>query len=132
MLARDCNTNHQTGKSRARPDPLTNSTSCRKGKDYLLRQEANAIDEEIRSSKRQLLKSVLRKERIELLHRNLHGKPVARGLSKKGFVVGGAGCSDRRLQDELVQLNEDIVSEKRRLLKVVKRMEEEKADSSSD
>ena len=99
-----------------RRDPLTSGEGA---KDSLA-QEAKDIEEKIRSSKRELLKSMLKKERIELLHRNLHRKPAS------GVQGSEAGGSERKLQEELVQLEEDIVMEKRRLLKVVKRMEEEK------
>lgn len=100
--------------------------SGRSKRDECLYQEEEAIEEEIRASKRQLLKSALKKERIELLHRNLRGST---GVPEKVGVVGAVGVGS--LRDELSQLNEEIISEKRRLLKVVKRMEEQNADGFS-
>jgi hypothetical protein len=116
---------HSKASGVCKRDPLTRNVDT-DGRRGMLMLEAKAIEEEIRSNKSKLLKSVLKKERIELLHRSLHGKPVSQDerVSKKGGVV-------ETLQDELMQLNEEIVSEKRRLLKVVKRMEEGRAEDAN-
>lgn len=111
---------------------------CKKGRDHnlgrtkeQLMQEAKAIEDEIRSSKQMILKSALKRERIELLHRNMHGPSISQGdeggvgVPKEGGVVCDYACTDGMLQDELTELNNEIASKKRRLLKVVKHMEEE-------
>ncbi len=95
------------------------------GIEEQLIQEAKAIDEEIKASKREILKSALKKERIKLLQKNMR--------MSDGSGVGVASRTAENveqmvLQDELAQLNEKLVSEKRRLLKVVKHIEEEKAE----
>ena len=97
----------------------------------LLLEEARALDEEILTNKKEILKSALKKERIELLHRNMHGSALkgkeegeGAGLGERG-VVGGRDCTNEMLRDELDQLNEEIRSSKKQLLSVVKRMEEE-------
>ena len=88
-------------------------------------QEVKAIDDEIRASKREILKSVLKKERIKLLHRHMQAGSSSGGV---GVASTSKDTEQQVLQDELAQLNEKIVSEKRRLLKVVKHMEEEKGE----
>ena len=97
--------------------------------DEVLKQEALAIEDEIRISKLEILRSGLRKERIELLHRNIHGTPLPGGVDRDGgvgccIVDSKAGCSDQLLQEELVQLDRKIASGKRQLLKVMRSMEE--------
>lgn len=101
--------------------------------DEQLMQEAKDLEMEIRASKHKILRSSLMKERIELLHRNMHGKPIHGGSREVGVageergVASGdqAHTSQLLLEKELVQLNKELRTEKRRLLKVVKHMEEE-------
>lgn len=102
-----------------------------RGTSEQLIQEAIDIEEEIRANKREILKSALKKERIELLHRNMHGSSLQGkegGASGRG-VADKHACTDVMLLDELGELNEEIRSKKKQLLSVVKRMEDEQADS---
>lgn len=94
-------------------------------RDDLLK-ETHAIEEEIRSNKRAILKSSLRKERIELLHKNMHGTSLGSGGGGRGEGGGGAAgaSSDEELQAKLVELDREILSGKQQLLMVMKRMEQ--------
>ena len=120
-------------------------------------QEAEAIDVEIRDSKRRILRSALKKERIELLHKNLYRKSLEeeeeeeeeeevapdvggavllrmgrrrrRRRRRVGTGKGEGPSSERALKLELSQLNQEILSQKRQLLRVVKHIEEGRADS---
>ena len=98
-----------------------------RGKDHVTQEdlvnETHAIEEEIRSGKREILKSSLRKERIELLHRNVHGTSMGDEIG--GGEGGGADmCLDKVLRARLAELDEEIIKEKRQLLLVMKRMEQ--------
>lgn len=96
-----------------------------------LLQQAEAIEEEIQANKRVILKSALKRERIQLLHRNLHGSQDSGGgggggvAGQGGVASGGSTDPDRMmLEEELTHLNQEIKSKKRKLLRVVKSMEE--------
>ena len=90
-----------------------------------LLQEAKEIDEEIIASKREILKSALKKERITLLHKNMS----ARQSSGTDIAYD---TNQQMLRDELSKLNAQIVSEKKELLKVAKHIEETKAGLDAD
>ena len=112
-------------KGLAHGDRSTSSTDIDDGIKEQLIQEAKAIDDEIKASKREILKSALKKERIALLQKNME---VDGASSVKMAPTVTKDTGQQALQDELTELNKKIVNEKRRLLKVVKHIEEEKAD----
>lgn len=102
------------------------------GNDHVTREdllnETHAIEKEIRRGKHEILKISLRKERIELLHRNIHGTTLGHEVEGLGAGVAGGGgagmCSDEVLRARLAELDEEIISEKQKLLRVTRRMEE--------
>ena len=93
--------------------------------DQELMEEARALDDEIQANKRKILKSALKKERIELLHRSMHETGPSTAKQKK---VGVISSESEQLKEELHQLEMKINSEKRQLLTVTKRIEEESTD----
>jgi len=111
-----------------------------------LAQELNDLDVEIKENKKELLKSLLRRERLELLHRSLGGGQLHsdRGQSaqehvhiEQMHVETGLGLSNYsststgEMVQELSNLDQAIMDGKKQLLRVLKRMEEEKAEEES-
>jgi len=99
-------------------------------KEELL-QESKAIEEEISNSKKEILKSSLRKERIELLHRTVHGNALSGiGLTGSSGSREGKQLSKLELESQLTELERDIVKEKQELLKVMCRLEKQEHSDS--
>ena len=100
-----------------------------------LAQELGELDRQIKDNKKDLLKSLLRKERLELLQKNLHGTESGDGSHVVGPPVLGENRpaatvpkSTTDMEKELELLNRAIVDGKRQLLRVMKRVEEEQLD----
>ena len=100
----------------------------------LLAQEINEVDRQIQTNKKELLKSMLRKERIELLQKNLHGgeSAVSGGVLQKSALATTAMKTTGAMQKELELLNRAIVDGKKQLLRVMKKMEEEQMEMNED
>ena len=108
--------------------------------------ELSGLEEEIRDNKRDLLKSMLRRERIELLRKNLHDLGTNASV-KCGFkeqqsqtysldcinpVEVGRKTSTSDMQKELVGLEQAIVVGKKQLLRVMMKMEEDQVEQETD
>ena len=106
-----------------------------------LAKELNDLDVEIKDNKKELLKSLLRRERLELLHRSLHGEQLhrERGQSAQEQMrietdqasSNSSSTSTGKMVQELSNLDQAIRDGKIQLLRVMKRMEEEKAEEQS-
>ena len=99
----------------------------------LLAQELSEVDRQIQDNKKELLKSMLRKERLELLQKNLHGgesSVVDSMLQKSANVFAVKSTSE--MEKELELLNRAITDGKKQLLKVMKKMEEEQIEMNLD
>lgn len=111
-----------------------------------LAQELNDLDVEIKENKSELLKSLLRRERLELLHRSLRGEQLHSDRSQSAqeevhveqmHVETGqewsnySSTSTGEMVQELSNLDQAIMDGKKQLLRVLKRMEEEKAEEES-
>ncbi len=121
------NSRHKTGQVRSHKkvtslDEDHTTKSCK-----ALSNELNGLEKQITDNKRDLLKSVLRRERIELLHNNLHPSPPD-PLPTPSSLRGGASVGD--MQSELTSLESAILNGKKHLLRVMKRIEEDQADES--
>ena len=119
---------HRLGKTdRKIPETEVCPTST---KEELL-QESRDIEEEITNNKKEILKSSLRKERIELLHRTVHGNALSEnGSTGSGGSEDGRQLSKPELESQLTELERDLVKEKQELLKVICRLErQEQSDS---
>ena len=104
-------------------------------KTKLLAQELSEVDRQIQDNKKELLKSMLRKERLELLQKNVHGGEssvvdVSSVLQKPTDV--GTVKSTSEMEKELELLNRAIVDGKKQLLRVMKKMEEEQIELNQD
>ena len=103
-----------------------------KERDVRLVEELSSIEQQIREHKREILGTMLRSERLRLLHRNLRGEellvPPSELMGVGGFptVTGGAPPTGD-VVSELEQLDQAIVDGKRQVLKLMKRMEERQA-----
>ena len=106
------------------------------GKTKKLTEELSEVDRQIQDNKKELLKSMLRKERLELLQRNLHGEG---SLTSGGVLSAAVGCvledkhdvakkTTGEMERELELLNRAIVDGKKRLLRVMKKVEEDQLD----
>jgi hypothetical protein len=97
----------------------------------LLSLELNEVDRQIQGNKKELLKSMLRKERLELLQKNLHGgeSSVADSstMLRKSTDVAGVKTTSE-MEKELELLNRAITDGKKQLLRVMKKMEEEQIE----
>ena len=82
--------------------------------DEVLQEELVSLQSQITMDKKMLLKNLLRKERLELLHESL----------EKEQVVDEAmiNSDDNKLKEELQQLDEAIATGKTALVKVMKRI----------
>ena len=101
----------------------------------LLAQELSEVDRRIQDNKKELLKSMLRKERLELLQKNLHGGEssvvdASAVLQKSADVTEAKSVSE--MEKELELLNRAITDGKKQLLRVMKRMEEEQIEMNQD
>ena len=97
----------------------------------LLALELNEVDRQIQDNKKELLKSMLRKERLELLQKNLHGgeSSVADASTMLQRSTDGAGVkTTSEMEKELELLNRAITDGKKQLLRVMKKMEEEQIE----
>ena len=99
-----------------------------------LSQELNVLDQQIKDNKKELLKSMLRRERMELIQRHLR-KPSM--VDSDQFLDGHkpVDCrvaSANEMIQELVFLDQAIVDGKKQLLKVMKTMEEDQVERDSD
>ena len=98
-----------------------------------LAQELGEVDKQIQDNKKELLKSMLRKERLELLQKNLHneGHPASEGLFASSVLQSQTSAVVRttsEMEMELETLNRAIVDGKRQLLRVMKKAEEEQLE----
>ncbi len=93
-----------------------------------LSNELNGLEKQITDNKRDLLKSLLRRERIELLQNSLHPSPHPSILQTTSRLQSEEEMSS--IQRELCSLETAILDEKKHLLRVMKRIEEDKADDS--
>ena len=101
----------------------------------LLAHELSEVDRQIHDNKKELLKSMLRKERLELLQRNLHGGEssvvdASAMLQKSTDITAVKTTSD--MEKELELLNRAITDGKKQLLRVMKKMEEEQIEMNQD
>ena len=99
-----------------------------------LQAELSSIDEEIVKHKREVLQAMLRSERLQLLHRQLQGRDLPDDRHDK---LGEPLAIDEttptgEVVNELAELDRAIVDEKRRVLRVMKRIEEEAPSSDVD
>ncbi len=125
---------HKRDRHKEKTKKYEQKYSSRSGKAHstasreLLLKESRVIEEEIEKSKREILKSSLRKERMELLHNCLHGQlspgrelcGVGQGGSAEGEVVE---MSEHKLEAQLADIEKNIVKEKQQLLKVMSSLE---------
>ena len=110
------------------------------GRTQQLAQELNEVDGLIQDNKKELLKSMLRKERLELLQKNLHsggdstseseGSLFASSVTQKPTDVATTTTSE--MERELELLNRAIVDGKKQLLRVMKKVEEEQIQLDQD
>ena len=117
---------HRRGRSRERND---GGVAGQK-----LQAELASIDEEIVRHKREVLKAMLRSERLKLLHRQLQGRDLPDDNYNES--VGEPPAIDETMPTgevvrQLAELDRAIVDEKRRVLQVMKRIEEDKADADT-
>jgi hypothetical protein len=103
--------------------------------DGKLKEELSSIDEEIVRHKREVLRAMLRCERLKLLHRQLQGRDLPDDSCSN--ELGKSPVIDERtptgeVVKQLAELDRAIADEKRRVLQVMKRIEEDNsaADSS--
>ena len=106
-------------------------------KDKHLSEELNELEEQIRESKKQLLKSVLYRERLELLHKKLHGGGLARQPKdiqlediKPARITEATPTND--MLTELVFVDQAIKDGKRQVLRIMKRIEEQHVEKDVD
>ena len=96
--------------------------------------ETQAIEKEISNGKEKILKSLLRKERMELLHKNTHDTTLGSGdgnAPSEGVASGSGIFTDEVLRAQLAELDEEIICEKRKLLCVLKKIEMEKRSNKN-
>ena len=111
-------------------DPSTGEES-----HQALHHELNVLEKEINENKRDLLKSMLRRERIELLRKSLYPPDHTNHLTPLAVEthqhsnVSEAGVGD--MQSELKSLEVAILDGKKHLLKVMKKIEEDQLEQES-
>ena len=88
--------------------------SLKQAPDEVLEEELVNLESQISMDKKMLLKNLLRKERLELLHESLEKEQSNDDL----LVVN----TDDKLKEELQQLDEAIATGKNALMKVMKRI----------
>ena len=103
-----------------------------------LSEELERLDRAILNNKKELLKRVLKHERVELLHRSLHGTrqhhqqgtSIISDGSKRGEPSSSAAIDDAEdddaiaMREELEELDRAILEGKRSVLKVMKHLEQ--------
>lgn len=101
-----------------------------------LRKELSGLDREIVEQKREALRAMLRCERLKLLHRELRGKDLPEGeLSSLGQpLVINETTPTGEVEQQLEELDRAIMDGKRRVLYIMKKMEEQapQSDDSSN
>ena len=122
-------------KRTARLDEERQKSKASSSETKLLAQELSEVDRRIQDNKKELLKSMLRKERLELLQKNLHGGEssvvdASAVLQKSTDVTEAKSVSE--MEKELELLNRAITDGKKQLLRVMKRMEEEQIEINQD
>ena len=101
-----------------------------------LHRELNVLEKEINENKRDLLKSMLRRERIELLRKSLYPQDCTNQLTPltvethQHSSTSEAGVGD--MKNELKSLEVAILDGKKHLLKVMKKIEEDQMEQESD
>ena len=104
-----------------------------------LHKKLTSLDQEIVEHKREVLRAMLRCERLKLLHRQLQGEDLPDdcndelGDVKRPLVITKTTPTGEVVQ-QLANLDRAIVDGKRKVLRVMKKMEEQavNSDSSSD
>lgn len=101
-----------------------------------LRKELSGLDQEIVEQKREALRAMLRCERLKLLHRELQGKDLPEGeLCSLGQPqVINETTPTGEVEQQLAELDKAIMDGKRRVLHIMKKMEEQapQSDDSSN
>lgn len=90
------------------------SDELKQTSDEVLQEELGNLETQISMDKKMLLKNLLRKERLELLHESLEKEQ-----SNEDVLVTS---DDDKLKEELQQLDEAITTGKNALMKVMKRI----------
>lgn len=88
--------------------------SLKQAPDEVLEEELVNLETQISMDKKMLLKNLLRKERLELLHESLEKEQVV--------DESLTNSDDSKLKEELQQLDEAIATGKNALIKVMKRI----------
>ena len=102
-----------------------------KAETKLLALELNEVDRQIQDNKKELLKSMLRKERLELLQKNLHGGESSVADTSARSTDGAGVKTTSEMEKELELLNRAITDGKKQLLRVMKKMEEEQIEMNN-
>ena len=101
-----------------------------------LAEELNILDAEIKENKKKLLKSLLHRERLELLHRSLHEEQSSSDVGPSTYEIEPVSISPSTPTVEIVRelsyLDRAIIDGKKQLLRVLKKMEEERGEESMD
>ena len=101
-----------------------------------LAEELSELDAEIKENKKKLLKSLLHRERLELLHRSLHEEQLSSDMGPSTHEIEPVSISPSTPTVEIVRelsyLDRAIIDGKKQLLRVMKKMEEERAEESMD
>lgn len=95
-----------------------------------LAQELSEVDRQIQDNKKELLKSMLRRERLELLQKSLHSEDHSMSGATSALQKSAAATTKTtsEMERELVMLNRAITDGKKQLLRVLKRVEEDQLD----
>ena len=106
-------------------------------RDSILHEELNTLDQEIVEHKREVLRAMLRSERLKLLHRQLRGEDLPADDSELHHHVGKPLVIDettptKEMVQQLADLDRAIVDGKRQVLRVMKKIEEETPNSDVD
>ena len=99
-----------------------------------LHEELSSLDQEIAEHKREVLRAMLRSERLKLLHRQLRGEdlPGDELHSLRQPLVINETTPTGEVVQQLAELDRAIVDGKRRVLHVMKKMEEQTIGSDQD
>ena len=95
-----------------------------------LREELSCVDREITEHKRELLQAMLRCERLKLLHRQLRGEDLPTNCSDDLHSLGqplviNETTPTSEVVQQLAELDQAIVDGKRKVLHVMKKIEEQ-------
>ena len=120
---------HHDGDIKTSDDHLPGATisddkanTLKQAPDEVLEEELVDLESQISMDKKMLLKNLLRKERLELLHESLEKEQ-----SGDDLLVN----SDDKLKEELQQLDEAIATGKTALMKVMKRIGSTESERNS-